>query len=240
MSNEIELLIRMLNPKCVCLEANSRGISMLDKDQLIATLSATEKQCPLGYHLLVAKYCKDEYSRTFLANYVEAWGKEFALSDIALNALGYVVDIITDTPLPSQLAHLRALRKRYTRRKFSHIKAIQKANQIAQENHLAPNSPEARQLRRAELNELCRSNICPRCRGNGEIGRVQKKECPECRGKGRLVGDIYGLMRSLDCTEAHFKRYIHAAVVDFEQHCYHEMSKAENAIKVRLKREIEN
>ena len=45
-------------------------------------------------------------------------------------------------------------------------------------------------------------------------------------------------MKSIDCTEAYFKRYLNALVVDFEQHCYEEMSGAERVIKQRLNKEI--
>lgn len=239
MSKTIEVLIKVLKPKCVHLEMFC-GSGELRRDQIISAIAFAEKESALGYALLLAKYAQDKQARAFLSEYVKQWANEFSLSNVTIDALRFVIDMLTDVPLPSQLKHLRALRNRYMCTKFSHIKTVQKANKIAQKNNISPNSPEARQIRILELNKLIRSNICPRCRGNGEIGRVQKRECPECNGKGRLMADIYSIMKSLDCTEAHFKRYIHAAVVGFEQHCYHEMSKAENAIKVRLKREIEN
>lgn len=65
-----------------------------------------------------------------------------------------------------------------------------------------------------------------------------KRECPECHGKGQLRANIYHLIKSIDCTEAYFKRYLNALVVDFEQHCYEEMSGAERVIKQRLNKEI--
>lgn len=120
---------------------------------------------------------------------------------------------------------------------YAHLSVVNKANKMAEENGLPLNSPEARQLRIRELSAVRKSNVCPRCRGTGLVGRVHKRECPECRGKGRLRATIYHLMKSLDCTEAYFKRYLLAAIVDFEQHCYGEMNRAEVVIQEKLKEE---
>ena len=84
-----------------------------------------------------------------------------------------------------------------------------------------------------------KSNTCPRCRGTGEVGRVQKHKCPECDGTGKLKATIYHLMKSIDCTEAYFKRYLLSLVVDFERHCYNEMYCAEDVIKQYLKKELQ-
>jgi len=71
------------------------------------------------------------------------------------------------------------------------------------------------------------------------VERGESVECknvngPECRGKGQLRANIYHLMKSIDCTEAYFKRYLLALVVDFERHCYEDMSGAERVIKQSL------
>lgn len=239
MSKSIELLVKLHNPKCVSAETAGRGgKSLLYKEQIVFAFAQAEKEFMFGYHLLMCKYRQDPFSREFVNSYAESWCEECGLTEHATEALSYVVDMVCDLPLPSQLKHLNALRKRYLRSQYAHLSVIDKANKIAEENGLPPNSVEARQLRIRELNEVRKSNVCPRCRGTGEVGRVQKRECPECKGKGKLRANIYHLMKSIDCTEAYFKRYLNALVVDFERHCYEEMSGAEDMIKKRLRSEL--
>lgn len=240
MSKSIELLVKLHNPKCVSIETAGRGgVALLYKEQIICAFAQAENQYMLGYHLLMSKYRQEKSSREFVDSYVDAWCEEFGCPEHSKDALKYIVDMVCDLPLPSQLRHIKALRKRYLRSQYAHLSALDKANKMAEENGLSVNSVEARQLRIRELNDLRKSNTCPRCRGTGEIGRVQKHECPECQGKGQLKANIYHLMKSIDCTEAYFKRYLNALVVKFEQHCYEEMSCAENVIKQYLKKELQ-
>lgn len=239
MSKSIELLVKLHDPKCVSAETTGRGgQARLYKEQIIFAFSQAESEFMLGYHLLMSKYRQDQFSRQFVDSYVESWCEEFGCPEHSIEALKYVVDIVCDLPLPSQLKHIRALRKRYLRSQYAYIPAVEKAHRIAMENGLPLNSVEARQLRIRELNDLRKSNTCPRCRGTGEIGRVQKHECPECNGRGQLKATIYHLMKSIDCTEAYFKRYLNALVVKFEQHCYEEMSGAERVVGQCLRKEL--
>lgn len=239
MSRVIELLIKIGNPKSVSLGSTTRGSVSSRKEQIIAVINAAELESEIGYHLLMTKYNSDSYSRAFLQDYANLWASEKGLSDIAKKALNYVIDMIADIPLPSQLKQLNSLRKRHLlRSKYAHIKTLENINKKARECGLNENGKEARELLHIQvLNHFKMTNICPRCRGNGEVGRTQKRTCPECEGKGRLTANIYHIMKSLNCTEVHFKRYIHSAVTDFEQHCYYEMARAESAIKARLKQE---
>lgn len=239
MSKSIELLVKLHNPKCVSAETAGRGgVSLLYKEQIIFAFARAEEEHMFGYHLLMCKYRQDPFSREFVNSYVDSWCEERGFPEHSQEAMGYVVDMVCDLPLPSQLNHIKALRKRYLRSQYAHLSVINKANKIAEENCLSPNSIEARQLRIRELNEVRKSNTCPRCRGTGEVGRVQKHECPECHGKGKLRANIGHLMKSIDCTEAYFKRYLNALVVDFERHCYEEMSGAEDVIKKHLRSEL--
>ena len=239
MSKSIELLVKLHNPKCVSAETAGRGgKALLYQDQIIFAFSRAEEEFMFGYHLLMCKYRQDPFSRAFVNSYVESWCEERGLPEHSAEAMSYVIDMVCDLPLPSQLKHIRALRKRYLRSQYAYLPTIEKVNRMAEENDLPLNSAEARQLRIREITELRKSNICPRCRGTGKVGRVQKRECPECHGKGQLRADIYHLMKSIDCTEAYFKRYLYALVVDFERHCYEEMSSAEDVIKQQLKSEL--
>ena len=237
MSKVIELLIKMGDPKCVSVEAISRGESVLHKEQIIAAFAQAENTYPFGYHMLLVKYRRDEQSRRFASLYVAEWCNEIVGDNHATQALDYVVDMVADIPLPAQQKRLRALKNRYLRSQFAYTKDIEQANKTAQVCGLSSNSKEARQLRIAALNGLRKSTICPRCCGTGEIGRVQKRPCPECDGKGRLTADVGHLIKSLGCTEEYFKTHLNALVTQFEQHCYIEMSNAENLIKNRLKNE---
>ncbi|MBN6069426.1 hypothetical protein HYE54_12020 [Aggregatibacter actinomycetemcomitans] len=240
MSKSIELLVKLHNPKCVSAETAGRGgKSQLYKEQIVFAFAQAEKEFMVGYHLLMCKYRQDPLSREFVNNYVESWLEENGFLEHAMEALSYVVDMVCDLPLPSQIKHMNCLRKRYLRSQYVHLAVIDKANKAAEENRLSPNSAEARQLRIRELNEVRKSNTCPRCRGTGEVGRVQKRECPECKGKGKLRANIYHLMKSTGCTEVYFKRYLNALVVDFERHCYEEMSGAEDVIKKQLRSELQ-
>lgn len=240
MSKSIELLIKLHDPKCVSVETAGRGgVALLYKEQIICAFAQAENKYMLGYHLLMSKYRQEKSSREFVDSYVDAWCEEFGHPEHTSEALKYVVDMVCDLPLPSQLRHIKALRKRYLRSQYAHLSALDRANKMAEENGLSVNSVEARQLRIRELNDLRKSNTCPRCRGTGEVGRVQKHKCPECDGTGKLKATIYHLMKSIDCTEAYFKRYLLSLVVDFERHCYNEMNCAEDVIKQYLKKELQ-
>lgn len=235
----IELLIRMHEPKCVSAETESRGRAVITKEQILAALVQAEAQYGFGYHLLMVKYLQDVHSKTLVASYARAWAQRYQLSEQAAQALQYVADMVTDVPLPAQLKRLNSLRNRYMRSHFTFTKPLEAANKLAAEQGIAPNSPPARELRISKLNEARKSNLCPRCRGTGEIGRVQKVVCPECHGEGRLKATIAHLVKSLGVSDAVFKRELNAVVVQFEQHCYAEMSNAEQAIKTRLRAEAE-
>lgn len=239
MSKSIELLVKLHNPKCVSVETVGRGgAALLYQDQIICAFAKAESEYMFGYHLLMCKYRQDPFSREFVNSYIESWCEDRGFPEHSAEAMKCVVDKVCDLPLPSQIKHIKALRKRYLRSQYAYLPTIEKVNKIAEENGLSINGAEARQLRVREINELRKSNTCPRCRGTGVVGRVQKRECPECRGKGQLRANIYHLMKSIDCTEAYFKRYLLALVVDFERHCYEDMSGAESVIKQRLNKEI--
>ncbi|HDR1108748.1 TPA: hypothetical protein ACPDJE_001883 [Pasteurella multocida] len=225
----IELLIKMIHPKCVSIETSIRGFGNLGRDQIISLLNCAEKESPLGYHLLFAKYAGDSDSRKAISEYINQSFPNATESE--KTGLNYVVDVISDIPLPTQIKRLRSLRNQHLRSKFSHIEATKRANKIAKEINLEKNSIEARQIRIRKFNDLRKSNMCPRCRGIGEIGRVQKTQCPSCDGKGRLIANISMIRNIVDCDES--------KLVQFEQLCYREMSKAEIAIKERLRKEIE-
>ncbi|HDR1796627.1 TPA: hypothetical protein QB579_000312 [Pasteurella multocida] len=225
----IELLIKMIHPKCVSIETSIRGFGSLGRDQIISLLNYAEKESPLGYHLLFAKYAVDSDSRKAISEYIN---QSFPnATENEKTGLNYVVDVISDIPLPTQIKRLKSLRNRHLRSQFSHLKAVERANKIVEESNLEKNSLEARQIRIRKFNDLRKSNMCPRCRGTGEIGRVQKTQCPSCDGKGRLIANISMIRNIVDCDES--------KLVQFEQLCYREMSKAEIAIKERLRKEIE-
>lgn len=225
----IELLIKMIHPKCMSIETTSRGFGSLGRDQIISLLSSAEKESPLGYHLLFSKHASDSDSRKTISEYIKELFPSATESEKA--GLNYVVDIISDIPLPTQVKHLKSLRSRHLRSQFSHIKTAERAINIAEENNFEKNSLEARQIRIREFNDLRKSNRCPHCRGTGEIGKVQKTQCPSCEGKGRLIASISMIKTLVDCDES--------KLCEFEQLCYREMSKAEIAIKERLRKEIE-
>ncbi|HDR1218015.1 TPA: hypothetical protein QB285_000733 [Pasteurella multocida] len=225
----IELLIKMIHPKCVSIETSIRGFGNLGRDQIISLLNCAEKESPLGYHLLFAKYAGDSDSRKAISECINQLFPNATESE--KTGLNYVVDIISDIPLPTQIKHLKSLRNRHLRSQFSHVKAAERASKIVEENNLEKNSLEARQIRIREFNDLRKSNMCPRCRGTGEIGKVQKTQCPSCGGKGRLIASISMIKTLVDCDES--------KLVEFEQFCYREMSNAEIAIKERLRKEIE-
>lgn len=235
----IELLIRIHEPRCVSVEVSPRGKAIIDREQILAALANAEEQHTLGYHLLMVKHLQDKQSRDFINRFVLAWADRHQLSDQAKQALGYVVDMITDVPLPAQQKRLASLRHRYMRSHFAYLKPLEQANKQAQLANIEPNSKDARQLRILKLDQSRKSTLCPRCRGTGEIGRTQKRPCPECDGKGRLVATIGALIKSLNVAESVFRQELNAAVTQFEQHCYTEMSNAEQVIKERLRSEID-
>ncbi|HDR1352395.1 TPA: hypothetical protein QB476_002320 [Pasteurella multocida] len=226
----IELLIKIMHPKHIDIEKTSRGFCGLDRDQIISLLNQAEKESVLGYHLLFTKYAGDSDSRKIISEYINQLFSDATESE--KTGLNYVVDIISDIPLPTQIKRLKSFRNQHLRSKFSHIEAAKRASKIAKENSLEKNSLEARQIRIREFNDLRKSNMCPRCRGTGEIGRVQKTQCPSCEGRGRLIANISMIKKLVDCDES--------KLIEFEQLCYREMSKAETAIKDRLKKEIED
>ncbi|WP_101774960.1 hypothetical protein [Pasteurella oralis] len=226
----IELLINMIHPKCASIEIKNRWFGGLEREQIISIINQAERGSILGYHLLFAKYTNDSDSRKAISECINQMYP--SLTESEKTGLNYVVDIISNIPLPTQIKHLKSLRNRHLRSQFSHIKAAERANKIVKENNLEKNSIEARQIRIREFNDLRKSNMCPRCRGTGEIGRVQKTQCPSCSGKGRLIANINMIRKLVDCDES--------KLIEFEQLCYREMSKAETAIKDRLKKEIED
>lgn len=235
----IELLARMHEPRCVSAEVAGRGMSVLGKDQILAAFAHAEHKFCFGYQLLMAKYLRDETARDFLREYASAWGEQFALSDTAVKAVQYVVDMVTDVPLPAQQKRIRSLHRRYMRSQFAFTRTIEQANELAMAQGEGINSKEARALRISKVNEVRRSNRCPRCNGTGEIGRMQKTPCPECEGTGRLRATLWHLIQSLGVSEDTFKHELNAVVVQFEQHCYTEMSNAEQAMKERLRAEMD-
>lgn len=237
MSRAVELLVKMAEPKCVSMEAISRGVASLHREQILAALAYAENNVTFGYHLLVAKYCRDIGSINFVRDYAKQWASRHEEQDTTEKCLNWVVDILLDIPLPFQEKKLRSLRNRYLSSKYAHLKALEKADSIARISNFKPNSPEARDCRIRELNVLRKSTICPRCRGVGEIGRVQKRQCPECEGKGRLNGTTEMIIRSLGDLPT--KETLRLIITQFEQYCYVEMSNAERMIKERLELELE-
>lgn len=235
----IELLARMHEPRCISAEVVVRGAAVLSKEQILAAFARAEHQYCFGYQLLMAKFLRDNKARDFIREYVSAWAEQFELSDLAAQALHYVVDMVTDIPLPAQQKRIRSLHNRYMRSQFAFTRAIDQANNLAASQGEPLNSKEARALRVSKINEVRRSTCCPRCRGTGEIGRVQKCACPECEGAGRLRATVAHLVKSLNVSEDVFKRELNAVTVQFEQHCYAEMSNAEQAMKERLRAEMD-
>lgn len=234
----IELLIRMHEPRCVSAEVSSRGKATITKDQILAALAKAEDKYGFGYHLLMIKYLQDSHSKKLVSQYIQVWAKRYSLSEQAIQALQYVADMVTDIPLPCQQKRLQSLRNRYMRSQFAFTKPLEEVNQLAKEHGLPLNGKEVRQLRIHKLNEARKTNICPRCRGTGEIGRVQKTFCPECEGEGRLRATLVHLIKSLGVDERTFRRDFNAIVTQFEQHCYTEMHNAEQEIKEKIKAEV--
>ena len=129
MSKSIELLVKLHNPKCVSVETAGRGcVALLYKEQIICAFAQAENKYMLGYHLLMSKYRQEKSSREFVDSYVDAWCEEFGHPKHASEALKYVVDMVCDLPLPSQLRHIKALRKRYLRSQYAHLSALDRAN----------------------------------------------------------------------------------------------------------------
>lgn len=235
----IELLARMHEPRCISAEVVVRGTAVLSKEQILAAFARAEHQYCFGYQLLMAKFLRDKKARDFIREYVSAWAEQFELSDLAAQALHYVVDMVTDIPLPAQQKRIRSLHNRYMRSQFAFTRAIERANNITESQGEPLNSKEARALRVSKINEVRRSTCCPRCRGTGEIGRVQKYACPECEGQGRLKATVWHLVQSLGIPQTQFVQELSAVTTQFEQHCHEEMYAAEQAIKLRLKAEVE-
>ncbi|OBX09591.1 hypothetical protein QV08_01230 [Gallibacterium salpingitidis] len=239
MSREIELLVKMFEPRCVSFEAVAHCNGNLHKDQIIAAFAKAERQHWLGYQMLSLKYKLDNDAKHKLAQYIDLYLKDKNISDhYAAKALNLVVDMLADIPLPTQHKRLSSLRRRYLRSQFAYTKEIDKANKIAEQAGIDRNSKDGRTLKINAINEMKRTNICPRCHGTGEIGREQKRSCPSCEGKGRLIATVDHLIYAIGCSKEHFDLYLKHIILEFTSKLQYEMSDAESLIKQRLRAEI--
>jgi len=222
MTNAIEQLIKMHDPRCVSAESMNvgRGRASLTREQILGAFAAVQHQHSVGLDLLMTKYRNDFKAEQRLRSAINLWVHQYPHPERAVAACQLALSIVLERNLPAQVAHLASLFRRYgprtaqTRKNIEtlqlEIKALDKRRCQAQisdavyvEAGLEITDLNSRiERERAALRvwserHAATTNICPRCSGTGRTVRPHPVECDECGGKGKIPANMDHLRKSM-------------------------------------------
>lgn len=222
MTNAIEQLIKMHDPRCVSAESMNvgRGRASLTREQILGAFAAAQHQQSVGLDLLMTKYRNDYKAEQRLRAAINEWVHQRPHPESATAACQLALSIVLERNLPAQVAHLASLFRRYgprtaqTRKNIealqSEIKALEKRRSQAQIADIEYHEVgfeitditkrierERAALRAWSEQHASTTNICPRCSGTGRMVRPHPIECEECGGKGKIPVNMEHLRKSM-------------------------------------------
>jgi uncharacterized phage protein len=222
MTNAIEQLIKMHDPRCVSAESMNvgRGRASLTREQILGAFAAAQHQHSAGLDLLMTKYRSDFKAEQRLRAAINEWVHQRPHPDRAATACQLALSIVLERNLPAQVVHLASLFRRYgprtaqTRKNIealqSEIKALEKRRcqeQISDAVYVEAGLEitdlntriewERAALRAWSERHAATTNICPRCSGTGRTVRPHPVECEECNGKGKIPANMEHLRKSM-------------------------------------------
>lgn len=222
MTNAIEQIIKMHDPRCVSAESMNvgRGRASLTREQMLGALAAVQHRHSVGLDLLMTKYRNDYKAEQRLRAAINEWVHQRPHPERATSACQLALSIVLERNLPAQVAHIAALLRRYgprtaqTRKNIealqSEIKALEKRRSQAQIADIEYHEVgfeitditkrierERASLRAWSEQHAATTNICPRCSGTGRMVRPHPIECEECGGKGKIPVNMEHLRKSM-------------------------------------------
>jgi len=222
MTNVIEQLIKMHDPRCVSAESMNvgRGRASLTREQILGAFAAAQHQHSVGLDLLMTKYRSDFKAEQRLRAAINEWVHQRPHPERAAAACQLALSIVLERNLPAQISHLASLLRRYgprtaqTRKNIealqSEIKALDKRRcqvQISDTVYVEAGleitdlntriERERAALRAWSERHAATTNICPRCSGTGRTVRPHPVECEECGGKGKIPANMEHLRNSM-------------------------------------------
>ncbi|NWA20325.1 TIGR02642 family protein [Serratia liquefaciens] len=222
MTNAIEQLIKMHDPRCVSAESMNvgRGRASLTREQILGAFAAAQHQHSVGLDLLMTKYRNDLKAEQRLRAAINEWVHQRPHPERAAAACQLALSIVLERNLPAQVAHLASLFRRYgprtaqTRKNIealqSEIKALERRRcqaQISDAVYVKAGleiadlntriERERAALRTRSERHATTTNICPRCSGTGRTVRPHPVECEECGSKGKIPANMEHLRKSM-------------------------------------------
>ena len=115
MTNAIEQLIRMHDPRCVSAESMNvgRGRAFLTREQILGAFAAAQHQHSVGFDLLMTKYRNDFKAEQRLRSAINEWVHQRPHPKRAVAACQLALSIVLERNLPAQVSHLASLFRRY-------------------------------------------------------------------------------------------------------------------------------
>ncbi|MEE4485687.1 TIGR02642 family protein [Serratia ficaria] len=115
MTNAIEQLIKMHDPRCVSAESMNvgRGRASLTREQILGAFAAAQHQHSVGLDLLMTKYRNDYKAEQRLRAAINEWVHQRPHPERAVAACQLALSIVLERNLPAQVAHLASLFRRY-------------------------------------------------------------------------------------------------------------------------------
>lgn len=222
MTNAIEQLIKMHDPRCVSAESMNvgRGRASLTREQILGAFAAAQHQHSVGLDLLMTKYRNDVKAEQRLRAAINEWVHQRPHPERAAAACQLALSIVLERNLPAQVARIATLLRRYgprtaqTRKNIealqSEIKTLDKRRcraQISDAVYVEAGleitdlntriERERAALRAWSERHAATTNICPRCSGTGRTVRPHPVECEECGGKGKIPANMEHLRKSM-------------------------------------------
>ncbi|MNG55954.1 hypothetical protein D3C79_140260 [compost metagenome] len=222
MTNALEQLIKMHDPRCVSAESMNvgRGRASLTREQILGAFAAAQHQHSVGLDLLMTKYRNDFKAEQRLRTAINSWVHQRPHPERAVAVCQLALSIVLERNLPAQVAHLASLFRRYgprtaqTRKNIEalqlEIKALDKRRcqaQISDAVYVEAGleitdlnmriERERAALRAWSERHAATTNICPRCSGTGLTARPHPVECEECGGKGKIPANMEHLRKSM-------------------------------------------
>lgn len=115
MTNAIEQLIKMHDPRCVSAESMNvgRGRASLTREQILGAFAAAQHQHSVGLDLLMTKYRNDYKAEQRLRSAINLWVHQRPHPERAVAACQLAFSIVLERNLPAQVSHLASLFRRY-------------------------------------------------------------------------------------------------------------------------------
>ncbi|CAI1723512.1 uncharacterized phage protein [Serratia marcescens] len=222
MTNAIEQLIRMHDPRCISAESMNvgRGRASLTREQILGALAAVQHRHSVGLDLLMTKYRNDFKAEQRLRAAINEWVHQRPHPELAVVACQLDLSMVLERNLSAQVAHIATLLRRYgprtshTRKNIetlqSEIKVLEKQRSQAQISDIEYHEAgfevtdiskriehERATLRAWSEQHAATTNICPCCSGTGRTVRPHPVECEECGDKGKIQANMEHLRKSM-------------------------------------------